>query len=70
MSKFRIGDEVAATKRCRERWGSNDFGNGMGVVVEYPYPIPEDCSWVKWDGGGMYYYNSELLELDKLEENE
>lgn len=69
MSKFRIGDEVVATKRCRERWGSNDFGTGVGVIVKNSYLADKIC-WVKWNEGGEYFYDDVLLENSQLQENE
>lgn len=70
MSKFRIGDEVVATSEFRKRWGSNDFGDGVGIITTEPWGIPEDCSWVKWNNGQTYYYNNGLLQLCQLQENE
>lgn len=73
MSKFQIGDEVVATKRCRERWPMNDFGDGTGKVIESEWYKPKSKeAVVAWNGskGGAYVYATHLLELACLQENE
>lgn len=73
MSKFNIGDEVVATKRCRERWPMNDFGDGTGKVIESEWYKPSGQEVVvAWNGskGSNYVYLTDLLDTVQLEENE
>lgn len=65
MNRFKIGDRVV---RNPETWIPSEFdewaGQGVGEVVEPPFPLDADVVDVRWPDGRCFQNETELLPSD------